>query len=247
MRRFAVALGTMAMLIAFSAGASAEKNRLGLSQALVAQATPTNYVTWYYNTSPTPTPITGAYASVGGALGGGYVYNTNGTSGVGMLNSGACLFICFGAPGVASSSVIAVGNDVNPTMGTFTTLGAPDDCTSSTAPLCPGGVDDKTFAIEGYTSPAATPTVLAAVDENGDFGTYSGFYAGAAVVAGAGIASTAPSPSPGSLVSHTGAGTGDILMGSAADYAACDYGETRFQTLTCNKPLVVAVGSSAAA
>lgn len=47
------------------------------SREFAAPADPPSYVTWYYATPvPTPSPITGAYAAIGGALGAGNLYNT---------------------------------------------------------------------------------------------------------------------------------------------------------------------------
>ena len=231
------------MLIGLSAKASVERASPRGGSDLVAQTTP-NYVTWYTAGPSTPTPIPGAYVSIAEALGAGNIYNLNGASGIALLNN--CEFLCYGAPGIASSNAFAVGNDVG--ADTFTTLGAPDDCSTTTAPLCPGGISDKAFSIEGYSSPTATPTVLIAIDQNGNFASSNGMYAGGAVIAGAGTGGVAPSPSPGSLVSNmtstTGPTTGDVLLGGASDYAKCDYQETLGSTITCNKALVVAVGTS---
>lgn len=214
---------------------------------VVAQVTPM-YVTWYYATPvPTPSPITGAYAAIGGALGAGNIYNTatngSGTNGTAILNTGDCLFLCYGSPGVVSVNVLAMGNDVV-SSSSFTTLGAPDDCTTSSAPLCPAAVSDKAFGIEYYASPTATPTVFIAIDAAGDIGVFANIYAGAAVVAGAGDSTPEPSPAAGSLVSYTGQHAGDLLLGSAGtnNYVKCDYGETALGKLTCNQPLVISSG-----
>lgn len=206
-----------------------------LSESLPASSPldPPNYVTWYtVPPTATPTPITGAFVSIGEALGAGNIYNTGGTSGFGELSSGECLFICYGAPGIASSNVLAAGNDVNNLTHSFTVLGAPDDCTLAGPITCPGGIADQIFAVEEYGSPEATPTVLVAIDKNANFAAYSNIYAGGAVIAGAGVGTSEPSPSAGSLVSYTGTtpspDTGDILLGSASDFVKCDYGETTF-------------------
>jgi hypothetical protein len=225
----------------------------GLSSA-VAQIG-TNYVTWYNTPSPWPSPITSAYVGIGGALGAGNIYNTatngHGTAGTDILGTGLCAFLCYGARGVASSNVLAVGNDVSsPSPNSFTTLGAPDDCTTSSAPFCPGGITDEVFAIEYYASSSSTPVVYVAIDRHANFAVASGLYAGAAIVAGASVTSPEPSPSPGSLVSNTStamvANTGDVLLGSVTSYVKCDYGETLAATLSCNKPFVVGSGATSA-
>lgn len=213
-----------------------------------------NYVTWYTlpPASPWPTPISSAYVGIGGALGAANVYNTatngHGSPGTGLLAvATACFFLCYGAPGVASDNVVAAGTDVS-ASNSFMTLGAPDDCGGSTPPLCPGGISDQVFALEGYASPTATPTVLIAVDKNANFAVFNDIYAGSAVIAGAGHGTPAPVPSlvPGSLVSFTGngkdSGAGEILLGSMANSAKCDYDETYSDTLTCNQPLVISSG-----
>jgi hypothetical protein len=115
-----------------------------ITTGLVAQApTPTpSYIPWY---TASPPPIAGAYAAIGEAFGAGNLYNTGGTAGTGVLGTGGCEFVCFGAPGVASSNMLAMGNDF--ATGSFTTMGAPDDCeTSATPPVCPGGIRDQVLA-----------------------------------------------------------------------------------------------------
>jgi hypothetical protein len=238
---------------ALTGGANAAKPR-----AMASPADPPSYVTWYYATpTPTPSPITGAYAAIGGALGAGNLYNTAtngfGTNGTAILNTGQCYFICYGSPGTVSKNVLAIGTDLS--TQSFMTLGAPDDCHGpvppfETPPPCPGGVTDNLFALESYPAPSATPTVLIAIDANANFGVFNNIYAGAAVVAGAGVGTPNPVPSPttGSLVSYTGngagTGAGDILLGSATSYVKCDYGETTASDLTCNSPVRSAVSAS---
>lgn len=76
-----------------------------------------------------------------------------------------------------------------------------------------------------------------AVDGNGQFGVDNNVVAGATVVAGQANTNPYPSPTPGggSLISHTGAGTGELLLGDSANYVRCDYGETTMNVLTCNR------------
>jgi hypothetical protein len=84
----------------------------------VSPADPPSYLPWY--NSPSPLPATSAYVGVGGAWGSGNIYNTatnafpDQTPGTGMLNTGKCYFMCFGAPGTSSHHFLAHGNDVNP-------------------------------------------------------------------------------------------------------------------------------------
>lgn len=246
-QRLATVLAVLATAVALSVNASAGTTRPATT--LVAQAPTPTYVTWYNVASPWPSPITSAYVGIGGALGAGNIYNTAtngfGSPGTGVLGTNSCAFLCYGVPGVASSNVIAVGNDVSsPNPYSFTTIGAPDDCSTSGPRLCPGGISDQVFSIEGYVSPTATPTVLVAIDASANFAVFNNIYAGAAVVAGAGTSpNPVPSPSPGSLVSYTGTSekpdTGDILLGSSGNYVKCDYGESAPNKLTCNAPLNV--------
>jgi hypothetical protein len=233
--------------ITVATGRTSTANANAKPPKVLAQVTPM-YVTWYYATpTPTPSPITGAYAAIGGALGAGNIYNTAtngfGTNGTGILNTGECLFLCYGSPGVLSANVLAMGNDIV-SSSSFTTIGAPDDCTASTPPLCPAGVSDNFFSIEYYASATATPSVFVAIDASGDLAVANGIYAGAAVVAGAGDSTPEPSPSAGSLVSYTGPATGDVLLGSngAGNYVKCDYGESTPGSLTCSEPFVVSSG-----
>lgn len=247
LQRLAIVFASVATLVALSVNASAQ------SGARVAQGTP-NYVTWYNTPSPWPSPITSAYVGIGGALGAGNIYNTAtngfGSAGTGILGTGKCAFLCYGAPGVASSNVLAIGNDVSAISGgSFTTLGAPDDCTASTAPVCPGGIHDQVFGVEYYVNSLATPAVYLAIDNSANFAVSKGIYAVAAVVAGA-TGAPWPSPSAGSLVSDTSTSsvpnTGDILLGSTTSYVKCDFGETQPLIFTCNQPLVVGSGATSA-
>lgn len=206
---------------------------------------PPSYLPWY---TAVPSPLSSAYVSIGGAWGAANFYNTHETPdevpGTGILNSGQCLFICYGAPGVPSHHYLDYGNDVNPgSPGTSDTHhGAPNDCSP-----CAAGIRNNAFSVTVEVNPPPTggPYFLS-LDGGGNFAFLGSLYSGAAVVAGAGTGTAEPSPTPGSLVSHTGAGKGDVLLGSGSDYAKCDYGETSTGTLTCSKPLLVAVGSTSA-
>jgi len=158
----------------------------------IAQAIP-SYVTWYNQPSPWPTPITGADVGIGGALGSANLYNLplgSNQSGLGLLGTGSCYYICFGAPGYTSHHVLSYGNDVQ--SGTsFTTQGAPDDCGT----FCPGGIANQIFSITLHTSPLVNNGYIVAADGSGNFGVYNNIIAGAAIVAGAG--DTNPSISSG--------------------------------------------------
>ncbi|HVN69790.1 MAG TPA: hypothetical protein VMU38_09100 [Candidatus Binatia bacterium] len=194
-------------------------------------------VYWYYENSPTPSPYPSAWAAINGAFAAGIVYNT-GTGGSGSLNgldvvdTGLCNFLCFGKRGTKSSAVFVLGNDHDTAHSTsLTILGAPDDCTTH----CPGGVQNNVYGITLYEN--GSNTYLAAVDGSGNLGIYNNVIAGATIVAGG-----TPYPSPtasGSLISHTGAGKGELLLGGSANYVRCDYGETTASVLTCNAPVTV--------
>lgn len=171
-----------------------------------------------------------------------------------ILNTGLCYFICYGAPGLASSNVLAIGTNLS--TQSFMTLGAPDDCHGTvppfeTPPPCPGGVADDLFSLESYPAPSATPTVLLAIDGNANLGVFGNVYVGGAVIAGAGVGTPNPvtSPMTGSLVSHTGngvgTGAGDVLLGSTSSYVKCDYGETTASDLSCNAPVRSSISASA--
>lgn len=70
---------------------------------------------------------------------------------------------------------------------------------------------------------------------------YGQVRAGSAVVAGVGDGTPEPSPvPPGALVSYGGAGKGYLVLGSASDYMACDYGSSATAVYTCDKPLAIA-------
>jgi hypothetical protein len=211
--------------------------------AYASPADPPSYLPWY---TSTPAPIPGAYVSIAGAFGAGNFYNTStagGAVGTGMLNTGKCLFICFGAPGMASHHVLVYGNDFAPgNPGTsFTHHGAADDCFKA----CPGLISNQVFSV---TTEPRENDYFVALDGAGNLGVLSSLYAGAAVIAGAGTGTPEPSPSAGSLVSYTGPGEGDILLGTNAfaNYVKCDFGETQNSTLTCNKPLVISTGPTSA-
>jgi hypothetical protein len=146
-----------------------------------------------------------------------------------------CNFLCFGARGSKSPAVFVFGNDVSPTA--MTLLGAPDDCST----LCPGGVSNNIFGITLFQETGTS--YVGAVDGNGNFGILKNVLAGSTVVAGEAKASPYPYPSPtangGSLISVTGVGTGELLLGDSANYVRCDYGETTPSLLTCNTPVTI--------
>ena len=158
------------------------------------------------------------------------------------------------APGVSSHHFLAFGNDVDPGSpgASATHLGAADDCQRPPLPECPGGIHNQVFGVSVNLNalPTSGPHYVA-LDGGGNLAAAKNLYAGGAVVAGAGYsaAGIVPSPNPvpsalpGSLVSFTGTNTnpntGDFLLGSAASYAKCDYGETSSSTFTCNKQFVV--------
>jgi hypothetical protein len=127
-----------------------------------------------------------------------------------------------------------------------THYGAAADCTPAPPgkSSCPGGIENQAFGVTVFSSPQPQGPFFAALDGDGNLGILDDVYAGAAIVAGAGTSTSEPSPSAGSLVSYTGAGTGDILLGSAGtlNYVKCDYGETTAQALTCDQQLVVGSG-----
>ncbi|MGA7095042.1 MAG: hypothetical protein WBW87_08990 [Candidatus Cybelea sp.] len=245
---FAVGLAATAILMSLSAKGTTRDslNRGGVAHTLAA-ADPPSYLPWY--TSPAPT-IAAAYVSIAGAWGAGNLYNTYNTSyapvGTGVLATSQCSFICFGTPGMPSHHYLAFGNDINPpTMATpgasFTHDGAANDCNEFGSNLCPGGVTNNAFGVTVAVSPLPTAgsAFYLALDTNGNLGLLTQLRAGSAIVAGAGEGTPNPIPSPsnGSLVSYTGTGSGEILLGSSGSSARCDYGETSSNKLTCNAPL----------
>ncbi len=218
-------------------------------------ADPPSYLPWY--ASPSPLPSVSAYVGIGGAWGSGNIYNTatnafpSQAPGTGVLDTGQCSFMCFGSPGRTSHHFFAYGNDVNPPSimapGTsYTHYGAAADCTP-TPPgqgSCPGGVENQAFGATIQSSPQQQGPFFLAVDGTGNLGVLSDLYAGAAIIAGAGTSTPEPSPSTGSLVSYTGSGRGEILLGStgALNFVKCDYGETTAHALTCNQKLIDSAG-----
>lgn len=244
------------LLIAFGAFATAlpvwsnaenvaRYRNLSETERLIGQIN--NYLPWY--TSP-PSPLPSAYVAIGGALGAGNVYNTGSNvfgsvPGTGMLSTARCTFFCFGAPGTSSHHFLAYGNDTA-TNG-FTHNGAADDCTPAPPPpgtsVCPGGIANQAFGVTVDPAPSAGGFAVA-LDGSGNLGVIDDLYIGAAVVAGSGTGTPEPSPSVGSLVSYTGTGRGELLLGGAGtgNSARCDYGETTSGTLTCNAPFVAGGG-----
>lgn len=240
-RRIAILVAALASaLVCVDAQAHKMTDRSTDSQPVrLAQApTPTpTYIFWYPSSpSPWPAPIPSANAAINAAFGAGNIYNTGAggfgsSSGIDILDTNLCNFLCFGARGVASHHVLAYGNDYQ-TGVSFTTQGAPDDCGSS----CPGNVANQIFSITLQSNPFVNNGYIVSVDGKGNVGVYNNIIAGAAVVAGAGDSNPEPSPTSGSLVSHTGSGKGDILLGSSGNFVKCDYGESTSGVLACNQP-----------
>lgn len=148
-------------------------------------------------------------------------------------------------PGIASHHYLAFGNDVDPEGPSIsdTHMGAADDC--SHPPSCAGGVRNNALSltVEANPAPPLGPYVVS-IDGDGNLGELGALLASSAVVAGSGP--SAPSPTPGSLVSHTGSGKGEVLLGSALDYARCDYGETNGGDVTCDKAVILKPGATSA-
>jgi hypothetical protein len=256
LRSSAIILGSVAAALSFHVDSSAHVAGLTGRQTSDSVASskgpperqppadPGGYLPW--STSPSPLPAVSAYVGIGGAWGAGNMYNTATNSftpaqspGTGVLATGKCYFICFGAPDVASHHYLVYGNDLSSgSPGTsYTHQGAADDC----FPKCPGRISNSVF---GITVDIRENDSFLTIDGNGNVAVQANLYAGAAVVAGA--SSAAPSPLAGSLVSHTGAGEGDFIFGNAGagNYVKCDFGETTPSTLTCDAPFMVSVGAA---
>jgi hypothetical protein len=234
-RRIAI---SVAVLAAALVCIDAQAHKIGAGRLLAQAPTPTpTYIFWYPSSpSPWPSPIPSANAAINAAFGAGNIYNTGAggfgsSSGIDILDTNLCNFLCFGARGVASHHVLAYGNDYQSGVS-FTTQGAPDDCGSS----CPGDVANQIFSITLQSNPFVNNGYIVSVDGKGNLGVYDNIIAGAAVIAGAGDSSPEPSPTAGSLVSHTGSGKGEVLLGSSGNFARCDYGESASGVLSCNQP-----------
>ncbi len=212
---------------------------------LIAQA-PLNYIPWYTPVpspwpDPWPSPIPSAYAAIDGAFAVGNIYETKSPlgfqheSGFDMFMSGLCNFVCYGIRGVPSHHVWAFGSDYNSVS--FTHQGGADNWTAA-------GISNSIYSVALLVAegPPVTENHYLALDGNGKVGVYNDIVAGASVIAGAGTSNPYPTPTAagGSLVSYTGTGTGELRMGSAADYVRCDYGATTTDVLTCNAPLMAA-------
>lgn len=239
-------------IVAFSAPTAARVKSSHFTQSpseLVAQAVQPSYIPWYTPPpspwpNPTwPAPIPSAYAAIDGAFAVGNIYDTGSQgfahpSGFDMYISGLCNFVCFGVRGHPSHHVFAFGSDDN--AYSFTHQGGADDHTVA-------GISNQIYSVA--VSESSSPEVEAhyvAVDGKGKVGVADNVAAGSSVIAGAGTSNPYPSPTAagGSLVSHTGAGTGELRMGSATDYVRCDYGVKTTDVLTCNSPLMVAETTS---
>ncbi len=217
---------------------------------LVAQVQ-ASYIPWYTPPpspwpDPTwPAPIPNAYAAIDGAFAVGNIYDTGtggfqAPSGFDMFISGMCNFVCFGHRGRQSHHVIAFGSDDN--AYSFTHQGGASDHHVAT-------ILNEIYSVA--VSVSSSPEVEAhyvAVNGKGSLGVYNNVIAGASVIAGAGTSNPYPSPTAagGSLVSYTGAGTGELRMGSATDYVRCDYGAKTTAVLTCNAPLMAAKTTTSA-
>jgi hypothetical protein len=207
----------------------------------VAQATtPTpGPLYWYYNNASTPSPYPSAWAAINGAFGAGNIYDT-GTGGffpppgLDVLYSGMCNYVCFGERGSESHHALAFGSDYN--SYAFTHQGSADDHTVAS-------IWNQLYNVSTSVSknPGDVTEHYLAIDDTGNLGVQTDIFAGSTVVAGQ--ANTNPYPSPtaggGSLISHTGAATGELLLGDSSDYVRCDYGETTTSVLTCNVPVTI--------
>jgi hypothetical protein len=239
-RESAIALAIVAFAVAVCANADVPPSEHPRARSLEAisprrsPADPASFLPWY---ASIPTPIASAFVSLGGAFGAANIYN-----------SGTCYFICNGAPGAQSHHVLAYGNDLTANVS-YTHNGAADDCIITTPPpsiyQCPGGIENSAFGVTLHAVPEPSlGPYPATVDGNGNLGVLSNLYAGGAIAAGGGNGTPGPPPSTGSLISYTGTGAGEVLLGSAggANYAKCDYGETILGKLTCNEQFVIAAG-----
>lgn len=252
LQRLVIMLGVLIAVVSLylSASANGSGKSSGVSRVALSDLPedPPSYLPWATSVLPIVTPS--PYVGIGGAWGAGNIYNTGINAfeyqppGTGILDTGLCYFACFGSPGAPSHHYLAYGNDVNtPHPGStgisYTHHGAADDCPGE----CPGGISNQAFGVTVMVSPLPVTNdgFFVAVDGNGNFGVITNLFAGSTIIAGAGDGSPNPVPSysQGSLVSYTGAGQGDVLLGSASNYAKCDYGETTASTLTCNAPLYI--------
>jgi hypothetical protein len=245
--------GTAAHKVAFAADLKGA-GRTGSHTELVAQGatpTPNGYIP-YWN-GYTPNPVPGANAGIEDAFAAGNVYDSGALglpgghpSGLGMLQTGLCNFVCFAGPSDKSHHIVAFGSDSGPDVTAFSHFGAANNCD----PTCAGQIKNEAFGITLAPTPRPTNDGhYFEVDYQGDLGVASKVDAGAAVIAGTGdgVAGSTPYPSPssGSLVSHTGPGTGDVLLGDSSNYVKCDYSETTPGSLTCGAPLWSAASPSA--
>ncbi|HVN69791.1 MAG TPA: hypothetical protein VMU38_09105, partial [Candidatus Binatia bacterium] len=195
-------------------------------------------MSWYYNNAPTPSPYPSAWAAINGAFAAGNIYDTGTLGfghnpGLGTLETGLCNYLCFGEPGQQSHHFLAFGSD--DTAYSFTHQGAADNHTVAS-------IKNQIYAVSVSVSSSPEDEMhFVAVDGNGNVGVDNNVIAGATVVAGQANTNPYPSPTPGggSLISHTGAGTGELLLGDSANYVRCDYGETTMSVLTCNGAVTV--------
>jgi hypothetical protein len=207
----------------------------------VAQvATPTpGPIYWYYNNAPTPSPYPSAWAAINGAFAAGNIYDT-GTGGFGappgldIISTGLCNYVCFGRHGAQSHHALAFGSDFN--SYAFTHQGSADNHMVAS-------IWNQLYNVSTSVSkePGAVTEHYLAIDGTGNLGVQSDIIAGSTVVAGQANTNPYPSPTPGggSLMSHTGAGAGELLLGDSTNYVRCDYGETTTTVLTCNAPVTI--------
>jgi hypothetical protein len=145
-----------------------------------------------------------------------------------------CNYVCFGERGTKSHHALAFGSDYN--AYAFTHQGSAHDHTVAS-------IWNQLYNVSTSVSeePGKVTEHYLAIDDTGNLGVQNNLIAGSTVVAGEANTNPYPSPTPGggSLISHTGAGTGELLLGDLTNYVRCDYGETTATVLTCNAPVTI--------
>ena len=161
-------------VVAFSPGTAAGGGKGSVptqpdGRLLAQVATPTpGPLYWYYNNAPTPSPYPSAWAAINGAFAAGNIYNTGTApggfgsppSGLKVLNTGLCNFLCFGAPGHPSHHVLAFGSDYN--AYSFTHQGAASDHSVA-------GILNQVYAVAVFVSGSPDELHYVAIDGNGNF------------------------------------------------------------------------------